>query len=142
MIYNRGHFLSTRNQVGADGARYQWNRLIDSALSPERRILHVEISLRVGENFACIDNRQLGRRKTLLLCVARIGQALLVNMPLLVWAYLLGDRAGILGRKCLLWRAVAYTRGTLFLLAPRLFPQKGFFAALEFRKERKSFTKS
>ena len=44
------------------------------------------ISLRVGETFACIDNRQLGRGKTLLLCVARIGQALLVNIPLLVWA--------------------------------------------------------
>ena len=100
------------------------------------------VSYRWGSSFACVDYKEGGRTKLVLLCVARIGQALLVNIPLLFWAYLFGDDAEVLGRKCLLWRAVSYTRETLYLLAPRVFPQEGFFARLEFRKERTSFRQS
>ena len=98
-------------------------------------------SLRYGDNFAYRDYKEWGRMKTIMLCVARIGQALLVNLPLLFWAYLLGDDAEVLGRKCLLWVAVGYIRETLFLVAPRLFPQGRFFSKLEFRKERSVFGK-
>jgi glycosyltransferase involved in cell wall biosynthesis len=97
------------------------------------------VSFRVGRNLAYIDNKEWGRAKTVLACVARIGQALLVNVPLLLWAYLLRDQAEMSGRRCLIWRAVAYARETLVLVAPRLFPQNGFFAALEFRKQAVSF---
>ena len=82
------------------------------------------VSFRVGENFASIDNKQWGRGKTLLACVARIGQALLVNMPLLVWAYLSNDRTEFLGRKCLIWRAIAYTR--CFFLRRSYSPRNAF----------------
>jgi len=93
-------------------------------------------SLRMGSVRPYIDNKHWGKGKTLLACVARIGQALLINLPRLLLAYVLGDKADVLGRKCLLLRAEGYTRQTLFLIAPRLFPQKRFFAGLEFRKER------
>ena len=96
------------------------------------------VSYRLGYNFAYIDNKQLGRVKLIMACIARIGQALLINSPRLLWAYLWGDGAEVLGRKCLLWRVVAYTRETLFLLAPRVFTQKHFFCRLEFRRERTS----
>jgi len=97
------------------------------------------LSLRVGDNFAYRDYRERGLAKTELACVARIGQLLLVNLPLLAWAYLMRNLAEVLGRRCLLWRALGYTRRALNLLAPGLFPQDHFFADLEFRKERAAF---
>jgi len=98
-------------------------------------------SLLIGNNFAMINKREWGVARTALDCVARIAQAVLVNMPLLVWASARGNEAEKLGRTCLLWRVVGYIHQTLYLLAPRLFPQKGFLAKVEFRNERKSFSK-
>jgi hypothetical protein len=72
-----------------------------------------------------------GWGKSTLVCLARIGQALFVNLPLYAWAYLSGDRPETLGRTSLLWRAVGYVREYVFLLAPNIFPQKSFFAPLE-----------
>lgn len=98
-------------------------------------------SLRCGINFAYRDYKEWGLTKTFFACIARIGQALLVNLPRLLWAHLLGDNAEALGRKCLLWRCMGYARKTLFLIAPHLFPQENFFARLNFRKEGEVFTK-
>lgn len=98
-------------------------------------------SLRYAENFAYVDYKKWGLGGTILACIARIGQALLVNLPILFCAYLSGDDAEVLGRKCLLWRAVGYTRKTLFLIAPHLFQQERFFAGLEFRKKQEIFPK-
>jgi len=98
-------------------------------------------SLLTGNNFAIINYREWGLVKTTLACIARMGQAVLVNMPLLFWTYLSGDDVERLGRKCLLCRAVGYMRQTVYLLAPGLFTQKRFLAQLEFRKERTSFLK-
>jgi glycosyltransferase involved in cell wall biosynthesis len=99
------------------------------------------VSLRWGNQFALMDCKHLGRGQMLLLCIARIGQAMLVNVPCLLIACLKRDETEALDRKCLLWRAVGYTRKTLFLLAPRLFPQGRFFGRVEFRKERETFSK-
>jgi glycosyltransferase involved in cell wall biosynthesis len=93
-------------------------------------------SLQFGSSFAYIDWKRWGQWKTVLACLARIGQALFVNLPLLFFACLRGNQPEISDRKALLWRAVGYTRRTLFLLAPRVFSQKRFFNRLEFRKER------
>ena len=98
-------------------------------------------ALRSGDNFAYRDYKEWGLGKTLITCVARIGQGLLINAPLLIWSYFTRNRAEVLGRKCLLWRAVGYVRQTLFLLAPRLFSQEDHFARLEFRRERVTFVK-
>lgn len=99
-------------------------------------------SLRCGDNFANRDCIEWGLAKTILVCIARIGQALLVNLPRLLLAYVLRDQAEVIGRKCLLWRCVGYVCQTLSLVAPKLFQQKRFFAPLEARREKTSFIKS
>jgi glycosyltransferase involved in cell wall biosynthesis len=98
-------------------------------------------SLQFGSSFAQIDWKRWGRLKTILACLARTGQALLVNLPLLFGAFVRGNKPEILDRKALLWRAVGYIRRTLFLLAPRVFSQERFLGRLEFRKERETFKK-
>lgn len=99
-------------------------------------------SLKSGSNLAKVNCKQMGRLKTSLLCLARIGQALLVNLPYLLLAYLKSENAEILDRKCLLWRAVGYTRRTMHLLAPELFPQTLFFDWLDFRKRKSTLAGS
>lgn len=98
-------------------------------------------SLQWGCSFAFIDWKRWSPWKTLIACLARIGQAILVNLPLLLIGHLKHDRTGISDRKALLWGAVGYTRKTLFLLAPRFFAQERFFYRLEFRRERETFSK-
>jgi len=97
-------------------------------------------SLRQGSNLAYRNCKQLGRGKTLLLCIARIGHAILLTMPYILLAYLRLDKTEMLDRQCLLWRAIGHTRRTLKLLLPRVFPQERFLNRLQFRIERKSFT--
>lgn len=92
------------------------------------------VTLRWGSQSAQIDCKHLGRRQVLALCIARIGQALLVNVPSLLMACLRRDQVEIIDRTCLLWRAEGYTRQCLFLIAPNVFSQKRFMTALEFRK--------
>lgn len=96
-------------------------------------------SFRWGINIAFLDYKNWGRLKMMLACIARIGQAFFINIPCLFFCYLKCNRPGILDRKCLLWRTLAYTRESLFLIAPKTFPQKRFFDTLEFRRERSSF---
>jgi len=98
-------------------------------------------SLQFGSSFAQIDWKRWGGLKTVQACLARIGQALLVNLPLLFWAFVRGNQPEILDRKALLWRAEGYIRRTLFLLAPGVFSQERFLGRLEFRKERETFKK-
>jgi GT2 family glycosyltransferase len=117
--------------------------VVQHLISPHRITPnHVKwYSLQFGSSFAQIDWKRWGRLKTVLACLARIGQALLVNLPLLFFAWFRGSQTEILDRKALLWRALGYIRRTLFLLAPRVFSQEHFFNRLEFRKERETFTK-
>lgn len=91
------------------------------------------VSLRCSCALAYIHCKNWGPGKTLLICVARIGQGLLVNMPLLLLAYIKRDKAEILDRQLLLLKAVGYIRKTLFLIAPQVFTQESFFARMEFR---------
>jgi len=103
---------------------------------PERiTYRHVQwYSLQWGCSFAYIDRKRSGMIKTTLSAIARIGQAVLVHIPVLLWAKLQGDRAKVLDRQALLWRAVGYCRRTLQLLAPHLFAQEQFFSRVEFRR--------
>lgn len=98
--------------------------------------------LQVGVNFAYRDYREWGLAGTAFACIARIGQALLVNLPRLLWAYLTRDRASLLARKALLWKSVGYTRKTFLLIAPGLFPQEHFFDRFELRKEQEALTQN
>jgi glycosyltransferase involved in cell wall biosynthesis len=99
-------------------------------------------SMRLGWQLAYVDNKVFGRARMLFSFVARMGQAILVNFPLLIFSVLTGNRARSLDRRCLLWRAVGYARATASLAAPSLFKQATFFSQLEFRRERTTFSQS
>jgi glycosyltransferase involved in cell wall biosynthesis len=106
-------------------------------LIPPERISYKHVkwySLQWGCSFAYIDRKRLGLFKTALSAVARIGQALLINMPGLLLARLRGDGAEMLDRQALLWRAVGYVRKTLQMIAPKIFVQEEFFSRVEFRR--------
>jgi len=93
-------------------------------------------SLRVGVALAEVDGRVRGKKKTVVLCVARVGQALLVNLPRYFLASLAHDRGKVVETKCLLWRVTTYVRHVLRTVCPTLFRQERYFASLEFRGER------
>ncbi len=88
-----------------------------------------------GAVFADYDFKYKGLSNTVFFCIARIGQAILINLPLLFFGWVRRDRGEVLGRICLLWRAEGYTRRTLSCLAPAVFPQNRFLDSLEFRKK-------
>jgi len=90
---------------------------------------------RVGVAFASRDFREWGLPKTVLACLAKIGQALLVHVPLLARAWVVNDEKSVLTRTCLVLRAVSYARRTLFFLWPGLFRQERFHARLHLRNE-------
>jgi glycosyltransferase involved in cell wall biosynthesis len=96
-------------------------------------------SFRNGGHLARRNLKEWGRGWFVLELMARLGQALGVHVPRLLWARLRRDADQQLGSRCLLWRAEGYTRFALHLLAPRLFPQRRFLAQVEFRAERELF---
>jgi glycosyltransferase involved in cell wall biosynthesis len=99
------------------------------------------VSLRQGALYAEIDRKHRGSLKMLFLCAARLGQALLVNMPHLLGSYATRCSTEVLDCKCLLWKAEGYLRESLRILAPSIFSQKHFFEQLEFRRDRAAFQK-
>src|SRR5262249_26293497 len=87
-------------------------------------------SLRNGGRLARRNLEKWGGGWFVLEWAARLGQAVGLHLPRLLWALLRGDAGGNLGTRCLLWRTEGYTRFALHLLAPGLFPQRRFFASL------------
>lgn len=96
-------------------------------------------SLRIGNNFAYRDFKEWGLARTMIACSARVAQATIINFPLMLLAYVSGNGAEVIGRKCLLLRAYGYLRQSLCLVSPRLFSQETFFSRFTFRIERKVF---
>ncbi|MBI2824606.1 MAG: glycosyltransferase family 2 protein [Planctomycetia bacterium] len=90
-------------------------------------------ALQGAENTATHNFKRVGRAGVAVLSLARLAQSLLVHVPLLAIAWLRRDPGGVLGRKTRLWRTEGYTRKALALIAPRLFPQRQFFATLDMR---------
>lgn len=86
--------------------------------------------------FAGLDCRFKGRGKLALICLARIVHASFIVVPRLAWGRLRGDSGEVLGQRYRLWRTEGYIRATLAKLAPRWFPQRKYFADLEFRRGR------
>ena len=93
-------------------------------------------SMRWGDCFAQDDWQARGPAVTLPMCVARAAKAVLVAFPVLVLALVSGDERKALEKRCALWRAEGYARRCLFLVAPRVFPQKRFFAYVDFRNQK------
>lgn len=103
---------------------------------------HFWTALRVGDNFAYRDFRAWGLARTVIACLARIAQASVIHFPLMLLAYILGNRAEVIGRKCKLLTAWGYLRESLYLVSPRLFSQRTYFSHLSFRGERNAFAGS
>lgn len=106
-------------------------------LIPAERITYEHIkwySLQFGCSFAYIDEKRWGLFKTILAAVARVGQALLINLPKMIIARYRKNSGETLDRQALLWRAVGYNRSVLKSMAPNLFRQEAFFSKVEFRR--------
>jgi len=93
-------------------------------------------SLRVGVAFAEVDQRALGKGRTLINALARLGRVMFMHLPLLGVATLKGDRSAAIDRTCYCWRAISYTYQALHALAPGFFPRERFFENLKMRAER------
>jgi glycosyltransferase involved in cell wall biosynthesis len=124
------------------GCTFGWHPQADGyhRIRPER-ITPVYIrwySLQWGCSFAYVDWKRSGGLKTIIFCAARVVQALCIRLPGLALARLRNDSRNALDLEALLWRAVGYSRKTLQLAAPRLFPQKTFFSRVEFRRAREN----
>jgi len=89
-----------------------------------------------AEHAGYFDFQRKGLTALLGLCGARVLQALVIHVPLLMWAQLRGDTQAILGRKTSLWRTEGYVRRTLSIIAPAWFAQPRFFESLDLRHGR------
>jgi GT2 family glycosyltransferase len=65
-------------------------------------------------------------------CVARVGQAMLINAPRLQIARLRRDPADATDRRVLLWRAEGFVRRTAAEFIPKAWPQDEFLAEHQF----------
>jgi len=106
------------------------HRVPEQRLSPER--LKWE-AFEGHESIAKIDHESKRTPVLLLICAVRLGRALAVHAPLWLWARVRGDQRGMQGNRIRLWRAEAYLRQALSLIAPRLVRQKAILAHLTFR---------
>ena len=110
-------------------------------LIPPERITYSHIkwySLQWGCSFAYIDRKRWGIVRTVLSSIGRIGQALLINLPMMLLARFKNNQSAMRDRQALLWRAVGYIRQTLHLAVPGIFPQEDFFSRVEFRRSQES----
>lgn len=73
-----------------------------------------------------------GTTRMVVECVARIGQAALVNAPMLVLARARRHHADATDREVLLWRAEGFVRRTMAGVLPRVWPQDDFLDAHQF----------
>jgi len=126
----------------AAGVAMGWAPLAQGRhLIPPERFSYKHIkwySLQFGCSLAYSDLKRFGVFRTTLLAIARVGQAFMVNMPLLLWAQIKGDTARVFDRLALLWRVVGYIRKTLQAIAPNILAQEIFFSKVEFRRGREN----
>jgi GT2 family glycosyltransferase len=90
-------------------------------------------SLRGGLSSARLRYRHKGRLRWFLGLGRRIFRSFARDVWLLLIALLLRNKSRQLDRKCRLWRTIGYVRGSVSLLAPRIFSQKRFFDTLNYR---------
>lgn len=110
------------------------HRVDEKRLTPE--YLRWQALVSGAQHCARFDLEKGGVPRLVAMCVARLGQAALINGPMYVKAFVTGDGGEKLGRRTLLWRCEGYVRKTLNVLAPRLFPQSSFFDWLDMKTGR------
>jgi glucosyl-dolichyl phosphate glucuronosyltransferase len=95
-------------------------------------------SLQAGAAKAYLDWKHSGLTRTILMAVARIARAVLIKIPELYFAFLVGNAFDMLDVRVIHWITQGYFRMTAFLVAPRLFSQPGFFVQTQFRELRQN----
>lgn len=95
-----------------------------------------DVSLRKGVITSLIQMKYEGLVKLALSMLLRMGIALMVDAPLLLITNAFNVGASVLDNRCRLWYKLGFIRGSLLMLAPAVFPQTNFFAALGLTKMR------
>ena len=94
-------------------------------------------ALRWGHGFARRSLIEFGPARMIFECLARIGQALIVHLPRMIWSSLRGIEPERLDCQCLIWRCLGYTLFTLEFVAPWL-PVRKHLTGLNFRSDRRA----
>jgi succinoglycan biosynthesis protein ExoM len=132
------HDFAMRVQAAGHPMWHTSRAIVKHRIPPERRTIaqfrHTEE--KTGASLADFDYRYHGPFRLYCCGMARLGQALLLNLPLLCWARIRQNQLAVIDRRALLWRATAYIRQMLTILAPRLIRQDRFLQRLDFRKGR------
>lgn len=97
------------------------------------------VSYRTGANFAYIDRRVRGLGMACLYSMCRIGQVVMVHVPLLLRAKVMSRPADALGRRCLIWRCAGYARQVLAFTGCGHWADAPPADGLAFRGERQLF---
>jgi glucosyl-dolichyl phosphate glucuronosyltransferase len=151
-VFDKIGMFSTSSSAGEDSDL--WGRAGDAGYrywySPKAIIRHYVPPYRLEEKYLKWNSMRWGSNKaqrnweyrgmlvTLLLWVARLGNTIIINLPMLGKAMLVGDKGDALTRKCAIWRAYAYSRRCMLNFSGGLLQQKRFFDYIDFRNERKS----
>ena len=91
-----------------------------------------ETCLRMAVAHTRVRLKYEGALRLALLTSLRVGVALGRDIPLLLLAGMLNDEPLNLDSRCGIWYTLGLIRGSLFYLAPNLFPQKRFISSLDF----------
>jgi glycosyltransferase involved in cell wall biosynthesis len=125
---------------------------IDAWYAPKAIVYHIVLPyrlqgdylrwkhLREGQDTARRDRQRRGRLALCPIMIIRLGRAISLTIPWLLWAGLVRAKGSALEARCRLWYDEGYIRTALRSMAPRLFSQSNFFSRLEFRAERDLFT--
>jgi GT2 family glycosyltransferase len=124
------------------GFRFGWapGAIIQHAVTSEKVSAQQmkRYCLQAGAAKAYLDCKHSGLMPTILIAFARIARAILVKIPELYFAFLVGNAFDILDVRMIHWITQGYLRMTAFLVAPRLFSQPGFFVQTQFRELRQN----
>jgi len=104
---------------------------------PESRLTYEHfkgLSLSIGLSNALLRYKYKGRLRWFFALVRWVFRALARDVWILLLSYLVHNKSWHLDRKCRLWITVGYVRGSMPILAPRLFRQKRFYESLNLRR--------
>jgi glycosyltransferase involved in cell wall biosynthesis len=143
--------------IGAEDCEFFWRAAKHGAImsyAPMAIVRHIipdcrlrgeyfkRTSLRLSLGSTSIRYKHKGRLRWLLGLGKRICAALGRDGWLLLAALLLRDNGRALERRCRLWYAIGYVRGSISLLAPGALSQRQFIEGVSFRERTEEFSKN
>ena len=91
-------------------------------------------SYQSGVVLALLKRRYHGWLRVFVEMFARIGQTLLVTLPILICAAVLQDHARVLDRKLKLWRTIAFVKYAMMMAFPGIIVRQSFLEDVAFRR--------